>query len=326
MPLADIRRAPVQTGHAMQQPARVKERYALMNFSKPYMLAAMGAAALIVIAGLYFFMRSGTPTAVAETKPAGACKPSGTYKIEPGDIIKGSNDAPVTLIEYASMTCGHCAAFHRDVLPKLESDFIDKGHVRYVFREFPLDNIALAASVLTRCVSQDGFHPFVSMLFSEQLTWIKASNPKDALQEVSRRAGLTGEEFEKCLANKPIIESVRATAIKGESTYCITGTPTGVLNGRKLDVATIADYEKLSAAIRDELKKLGKPLPEAQAPATEPAVTPAAAGTGTDTSATDDVESPASEKPAPAAPANSGPAANPAPAAGTAAPAGKPAQ
>lgn len=291
-----------------------------MNLSRPYMLAAMGAAALIVIAGLYFFMRTGTPTAVAETKPSGPCKPIGTYRIEPGDIIKGSNDAPVTLIEYASMTCGHCAAFHRDVLPKLESEFIDKGHVRYVFREFPLDNIALAASVLTRCVSQDGFHPFVSMLFAEQVTWIKASNPKDALQEVSRRAGLTGEEFEKCLANKPIIESVRATAIKGESSYCITGTPTGVLNGRKLDVATIADYEKLSAAIRDELKKLGKPLPEAQAPAAEPAVTPAAAETSGETSVPDEAPAPAAGAPAAAAPAN------PAPASGTAAPAGKPAQ
>jgi protein-disulfide isomerase len=239
------------------------------------MIAGVAAVALIAAIAVYFFTRGPSATQTAsETTPSGECKPSGKFEIGPRDVVMGSSDAPLTFIEYASMTCPHCAALHETVLPKIKEQYIDKGQLRFVFREFPLDQVALAASVLTRCVSKDAYYPFLSMLFLQQENWARATDIRASLKELSSRAGLNESEFDACLKNKAEAEAIVKTRSEGESMYCIGGTPTAVLNGRVLEAKDIADFETFDAQIRAELKKLGKPVPEPVSTAAPAAAAP----------------------------------------------------
>jgi protein-disulfide isomerase len=234
---------------------------------------------------------SQTPAKVAETKPAAqptdanGCTPIGKFEIGPRDIVMGSNDAPITIIEYASMTCPHCAHVHETVLPAIKQNYIDKGLVRFVFREFPLDQLALAASVLTRCVSKEAYHPFLSTLFAQQRNWALAEDVRGTLKQIASRAGLNDAAFEACLKNKSEAEAVLKSRDDGLRDYCIGGTPTTIMNGRVLSGPDSQDYGKFDALLRTELQKLGK-LP---ADMTPPPAAPAA-------------ETPAAPAPAPATP------------------------
>jgi protein-disulfide isomerase len=228
------------------------------------------------------------PTDTAEPAPkpdANGCTPIGKYTLTPRDIVMGSSDAPITIIEYASMTCPHCAHVHETVLPKVKQDYIDKGLVRFVFREFPLDQLALAASVLTRCVSKDAYHPFLSTLFAQQRTWALSEDVRGSLKEISQRAGLTGAAFDACLQNRVEAEAVIKARDEGLKDYCVGGTPTTIMNGRVLAGQDAQDFTKLDVVLRTELQKLGKlpagmtppPVsgPAAPAPATPAPATPA---------------------------------------------------
>jgi protein-disulfide isomerase len=273
-----------------------------------HLAAILAALVLLIGGGAYFALRDTAPS--GPTGVTAACKPSGKYELTSKDVALGSKDAPVTFIEYASMTCPHCAAFHGTVMPQLQAQYIDKGHLRYVFREFPLDQVALAAAALARCVTSESYNPFISLLFAQQGNWVRSQDIRGALQELARRVGMTSAEFDACLIDKPVIESIRKTAMDGESMYCIHGTPTGVLNGRVVAAETLADFETFDAELRKEFKALGKSLPAPVTAATPPAEAPA--GTGTETAAPANpvgpVETPvvtppdSAPQPAPAAP------------------------
>lgn len=163
-----------------------------------------------------------------------APKPSATFSkvdIASDETILGKADAPVTIVEYASMTCPHCARFHNAVLPTIKSEFIDKGQVRLVFRDFPLDNLALTASVVARCAGPERYFPFVDALFASQDKWARDRNPMVALSRIARLGGMSQVDFESCLKKQDITEKVLAQRLEADKTYGVRSTPTIIVNG-----------------------------------------------------------------------------------------------
>ena len=150
-----------------------------------------------------------------------------------GEMVVGSADAPVTIIEYASMTCPHCADFHLNTYGKLKEAYIDMGKVRFLFREFPLDGLALQASVLARCAGPKRFFAFIDVLFEQQAGWGRAADPTAALARIARLGGVGAKKFQACLADRALGDSILKTRLEGSSEYDITGTPTFIVNGEK---------------------------------------------------------------------------------------------
>jgi protein-disulfide isomerase len=145
----------------------------------------------------------------------------------------GRADAPVTMIEYSSMTCPHCADFHKEGLGQIQAGYIDSGKLRYVFRDFPLEPRAMAAAMVARCVEPGRYFGFVDMLFRDQQTWAKS---KDLLNELQVRAGLAGlpaADFNACLNNRELMQGIQKRAEEGQLQYGIDATPSFILNGKK---------------------------------------------------------------------------------------------
>jgi hypothetical protein len=222
----------------------------------------------------------------------------------------------VTLIEYASMTCPHCARFTRDVFPLLKANYIDKGQVRYVFREFPLDRIALTASVAGRCLAHDAYLPYIEMMYGEIETWAAAEDPRAAIKEMARRAGMSGEEFDKCVSTEADAQKIMEEQKAAVKRYCIGGTPTFLMNGKLLTSGEIP-YEELDAKLRAELKLKGVDVPAAPAAAaTTPATGESAAPADATATPAEGAAAPAAGEATPAtgtAPAATTPPAEPAP-------------
>lgn len=148
-----------------------------------------------------------------------------------GDIPLGAEDAPVTIIEYASMTCSHCATFHRETMPQLKSEYIDTGKVRLLFREFPLDSLALAASVVARCAGPEKFYGFLDVLFKQQRAWAGSSDPMKALERLARFGGLKKDDFEQCMDNRELRQQITASRFYGANEMGVQATPTLIING-----------------------------------------------------------------------------------------------
>jgi protein-disulfide isomerase len=195
-----------------------------------------------------------TPPAAAETPPAAAKAPESAGSVdmakllEPGalpDKVLGNADAPVTIVEYASMTCPHCAHFHATTLPELKTKYIDTGKVRLIFREFPFDPRAEAGFMLARC-SNDNYFPMVDVLFRQQQNWASVENAKDALLQISKLAGFSQESFEACLTDQKLLEDVRAVQKRGADEFKVDSTPTFFINGNTYKGAlTIAEMSAI---------------------------------------------------------------------------------
>lgn len=153
------------------------------------------------------------------------------------DLIVGEADAPVTIVEYASLTCGHCANFHNQVYPKLKEKYIDTGKARIIMREFPLNPRAYAASMITRCVNENAHLALVDGLFETQNDWaFKRENKefKEALYDFSKQAGLSREDFNKCLANDDLLTNLTAQFTKASEVFGVSATPAFFINGKRL--------------------------------------------------------------------------------------------
>ncbi|MFG1461292.1 DsbA family protein [Xanthobacter sp. DSM 24535] len=149
----------------------------------------------------------------------------------------GKADAPVTIIEYASLTCSHCAAFHTGTFPVLKEKYIDTGKVRYILREFPFDPVATAAFMLARCMPADKYFPMVSSLFETQRSWAFGNNPAEGLMRVAKQAGMSEADFEKCLSDKDLAEKIQAGTQYGNKELGVDSTPTFFINGKKVSGA-----------------------------------------------------------------------------------------
>jgi len=174
-----------------------------------------------------------------------------------GDVVLGKDDAPVTVIEYASMGCPHCAHFTLETFPKLKERYIDTGKVRYIFREFPLDPLAAAASMLMRCTDKDKFFPLMELLFKTQEQWY-VRQPIEPLFNVVKQAGYSREAFNACLDtknnadSKKILSAIESTRNDAADKLGVNSTPTFFINGKR--VAGALSIEELEKEMAPYLK------------------------------------------------------------------------
>jgi protein-disulfide isomerase len=167
------------------------------------------------------------------------------------DIPMGSETAPVTIIEYASMTCPHCADFEVRTFPKLKEKYIDTGKVRFIMREFPLDRTAAAAFMLARCAGTDKYYPLIETLFQQQQKWA-VRDPVPPLLAIAKQAGLTEESFKSCISDTALLNKVQQTRDRGANKFKVEATPTFYINGEKFSGALSID--DLDKAIQPYLK------------------------------------------------------------------------
>ncbi|WP_295812139.1 DsbA family protein [uncultured Nitratireductor sp.] len=162
------------------------------------------------------------------------------------DKVLGEEGAPVTIVEYASMTCSHCATFHTQTYPELKEKYIDTGKVRFIMREFPFDPRAEAGFMLARC-SDDRYFAMVDVLFKQQGNWAPVQDAQSALLKISKLAGFTQESFEACLTDQELLTKVRAVRTRGANDFGVDATPTFFINGKKYSGAMSID--EISAVI-----------------------------------------------------------------------------
>ena len=149
------------------------------------------------------------------------------------DVVLGSDKAPVTIIEYASMTCPHCAHFSENTFPELKKRYIDTGKVRFMLRTFPLDQLAAAGFMIAICGGKDKYMPIVETLFAKQEDWI-VKDPVPPLKEIAKQFGITEDQFNKCLANQKVLDEIQAVRDHAIQKLGVNSTPTFFVNGKKL--------------------------------------------------------------------------------------------
>lgn len=162
------------------------------------------------------------------------------------DLVQGKASASVTIIEYASMTCTHCAAFHDTVWPTLKTKYIDTGKVKFILREFPLDPLATAGFMLARCLGPEKRDGLVDQLFAQQKAWAFGDKPIEALLGIVKQAGMTQIDFETCLKNQELYDQVNQSRDGAAKNFNIDSTPTFFINGRKFNgELAIGEIEKI---------------------------------------------------------------------------------
>ena len=191
--------------------------------SRRRLIAAL--AATPALATLPAFAQEGGPASPEELAVPGPIK----------DMALGDGKAPVTVYEYASMTCPHCARFQKDVFPHIKSTYIDTGKVRWVLREFPLDPRAAAGFMLARCAGDDKYFAMIDVLFAQQASWafVDANQVLPAMVQIAKQAGFTQEQFDKCLQDKTLYDGVMAVKQRASDKFKIDGTPTFFINGKR---------------------------------------------------------------------------------------------
>lgn len=180
------------------------------------------------------FLSSVAAFSLAILSMPGWAQQSISVLMEPGPLPErsfGDADAPVTIIEYASLTCGHCRSFHVTTWPALREKYVDTGRVRFIFREFPFDPRATAGFMLARCSGGDKWYATLDLLFRSQEQWAWASDAKGALKSVMGATGMSGEEVERCLKDRSLLNKITAIAKKGKK-LGVDSTPTFFVNGR----------------------------------------------------------------------------------------------
>jgi protein-disulfide isomerase len=215
--------------------AMITRRQFVVSTSATLALGALGAAGAFDI-----FNRSGG-RADAQTFSVLELEAKGPLD----DIPMGSENAPVTIIEYASMTCPHCAAFAVTTFPKLKEKYIDTGKVKYIMREYPLDGLAAAAFMLARCGGPDKYYPLIETLFAQQQKWA-VKEPIPPLLAIAKQAGFTQQSFEACINDKAQLAKVEQMRDRGSQKFKVEATPTFYINGERHSGAmSIEDLDKI---------------------------------------------------------------------------------
>ena len=150
------------------------------------------------------------------------------------DKVLGDPDAPVEIIEYASMTCPHCASFHEGVFPQLKEEYIDTGKVRFVLREFPFDPLAAAVFMLARC-SDAKYYDVVDLFFEQQRTWAVREGALGEIRKLAKQAGFTDEAFETCLTDQKLLDGINAVKDHGARELGVRATPTIFVDGKQVE-------------------------------------------------------------------------------------------
>jgi len=187
----------------------------------------LGAATLAATTGLASTGQAAIDIAALHAPPA------------EGEMAMGPETAKVTVVEYASASCPHCANFYKTTFPELKKEYIDTGKIRFIFREFPHNQPALAAVMLARCAPKEKYFPLVDMFFTQQDTWLEA--PLEGLQKIAQLAGFTKESFDACLKNEAVAKGIIAVRDKAEKDFGVDSIPTFFINGELLKGETSID-------------------------------------------------------------------------------------
>ena len=207
------------------------------------MLSLTGLAAFAGLSPLHLISEAMAQSAADVAKP-----------VSLPDMALGPNDAAVTITEYASMTCPHCATFNEQVFPKIKKEYIDTGKVRYIFREFPLDIKAAAGSMLSRCIANGDapkYFAVTDMLFRQQNDWVM-KNTTETLTRIGKQAGLTQQQVEACLKDQALLDKIAADQKYASDVLKVDSTPTFFINGEKIKGET--SFEEFAKRINPLLK------------------------------------------------------------------------
>ncbi len=194
--------------------------------------------------------------AVLATVPLGASQAvAGIVPVNEAikEMVLGSNDAPVTIQEFSSLGCPHCANFHRNILPQIKKKYIDTGKVRLIFTDFPLGTPALAASMVARCAGPKKFFGFIEIIFSSQSQWARSSDPLKALSKVARFGGMSVADVDACLKYQGLLTHIRQNAQVAMDKHKVNSTPTFVINGELVSGAQ--SFESFKKVIDKALAK-----------------------------------------------------------------------
>ena len=223
-------------------------------------LLLAGSAAVVLAGGFAAWRWLAAPTAPVATAPttppppAPPQPPAQPRPVTAGGLDErslGRADAPVTAIEYFSLTCSHCGAFHRDTWPRVKRELVETGRVRMVFRDFPLDEIALRAHAVARSFPADRYEPFISALFATQDRWAYARgvDHKAEIGKIAALAGMSTEAFNAAWADDALARAILEARQKGEAEHQVSATPTFIIGTQKLPGAI--SFERFEAAVRE---------------------------------------------------------------------------
>ena len=166
------------------------------------------------------------------------------------DRVLGKPDAPITIIEYASMSCPHCAHFATEVMPTLKEKWIDTGKAKLILRPYPLDALALRAEMVARCAPPERYYPLVETLFETQDKWVVAKDWRAALARIALLAGIGPKEFNACLGNKALEDQITESRLTATQQLSVQATPTFFVNGTKFDGApTVEAFDQLLSGL-----------------------------------------------------------------------------
>ena len=199
---------------------------------------------------------SSADTQVIKVKSGGALEEPNPL----GEITIGDANAPIKIYEYSSLTCGHCAAFHTEVLPDLKKQYVETGLVQFYFRPFPLDPYAMTAAMLVQCAIPQARLAFLETLFKRQLQWVRSDDPLNSLRAYAKQAGMSGENFVMCLQSEANLTAVRSMYTAAKDELGVQSTPTFFVNGEK--VAGNIGLEAFKKLLDKKLKKMGIEAPE----------------------------------------------------------------
>ena len=147
------------------------------------------------------------------------------------DRILGDPNAPITMIEYSSLTCSHCGQFHKEILPKIKKNYIDTGKVKLIYRDFPFDKLGLFATVLARCAPPERYFGFLDVLFQKQSDWSRSQDPFSELSRIGKLGGLNPSDFEACLKNQALIDGLIEKRLEGQKNFDVNATPSFIIDG-----------------------------------------------------------------------------------------------
>ena len=220
-------------------------------FSKVNIILACALATAVLAGGYVFFIKRG-----ADTYDPDAAKkdPDIAELMKPGelpDMSIGSADAPNVIVEYASMTCPHCAQYDKVVFPEFKTKYIDTGKARLIFREFPLDGLAARASMLARCAGADRYFAMIDAMFQSQESWVvEGPEALDRLLQLARQAGFSKEKFDECLADKELFKKIVDERQRAHDKFGIDSTPSFFVNGKRLaGEHQVKDFEALMTGV-----------------------------------------------------------------------------
>jgi protein-disulfide isomerase len=197
------------------------------------------------------------PAASAASAPAASAPATAASTAQYKEFVLGDPKATVTVIEYASLTCSHCAHFHQTVYGELKKNYIDTGKIRFVFRDFPLDTWAMAGALLARCAPGDRGSKLIDLIFKNQDTWIRSEKPIEPLRGYAQLAGMTNDEVDACLKNNDLLKTIREVQTTASNLYKVQSTPTFFVEDEKVEGDRGYEYmaKLIDQKIKDKAKK-----------------------------------------------------------------------